>query len=84
MNKSLFYILRDFADWSGIPGLIQIINALNVYILCAWLLIFGALWGVFIYEMVIIFKNFFAYPAQVVLTINNKNSMVRSFWVEKT
>ncbi|KAI6170933.1 Degenerin-like protein asic-2 [Aphelenchoides bicaudatus] len=77
MNKSLFYILRDFADWTGIPGLVQIINALNVYILFAWLVCFGAMWGVFIYEMVLIVQTYFSYSADVFMQIGS--SMPRDF-----
>lgn len=60
------------SHFPGIPGLIQMINALNVYILFAWLVSFAVMWGVFIYEMIIIFQKFFGYPAAVTLSIESK------------
>jgi hypothetical protein len=79
MHRSLFYVLRDFADWTGIPGLIQMINALNIYILFAWLICFGVMWGIFFYQMALIIIRFFEYPAAVTLSIETKSPRVSFF-----
>ncbi|KAI6229442.1 CBN-ASIC-2 protein [Aphelenchoides besseyi] len=69
---ALFHILRDFADWTAMPGLIQIINALNAVIRMAWIVIWFALWGVFIYELVLIIQQFFQFSPAVTLSLDYK------------
>ncbi|KAI6223771.1 Degenerin-like protein asic-2 [Aphelenchoides fujianensis] len=73
---ALFPILRDFADWTAMPGLIQIINSLNAFIRTAWIVIWFALWGVFIYEFVLIIQQYFQFAPLVTLSLNYKDSRV--------
>ncbi|CAD5212987.1 unnamed protein product [Bursaphelenchus okinawaensis] len=54
------------------PGLIQLINALNAYVRIAWAVIWFALWGVFLYEFYLIVDKFLGYPASVTISLGYK------------
>uniref|UniRef100_A0A1I7SV64 Amiloride-sensitive sodium channel subunit alpha n=1 Tax=Bursaphelenchus xylophilus TaxID=6326 RepID=A0A1I7SV64_BURXY len=54
------------------PGLIQLINALNAYIRMAWAVIWTAMWAVFLYEFYLIIDKFLQYPASVTISLGYK------------
>lgn len=54
MALTITFVLRDFAEWTSIPGPIQIIYALNSFIRFLWVIIWLALFGVFVYEFYLI------------------------------
>lgn len=54
MALTITFVLRDFAEWTSIPGPIQIIYALNSFIRFLWVVIWLTLFGVFVYEFYLI------------------------------
>ena len=78
---TLTTFVHDFSEWTGIPGLAQIINALNNAVRFVWIVIFVALWGVFIYEFSQIAIQFFSYAPAVTLSLNYQSSRVSILFV---
>lgn len=50
-KNSLKFLLRDFAEWTTIPGPIQIVYALNSLFRMLWVVIWLGLFGVFVYQV---------------------------------
>ncbi|CAD5217402.1 unnamed protein product [Bursaphelenchus xylophilus] len=54
------------------PGLIQLINALNAYIRLAWAVVWFTMWGIFLYEFYLIVSKFLSYPTAVRISLGYK------------
>lgn len=54
MALTIKYILTDFAQWTAIPGPVQIISAFSSLTRFLWIIIWLILFGVFIYQFYLI------------------------------
>ena len=58
--------MRDFTDWCSIPGLTQIVYALNSSTRLCWVAMWLALFAMSVYQIYIIVARFVDYPIEVV------------------
>ncbi|KAH7695025.1 hypothetical protein AAVH_37206, partial [Aphelenchoides avenae] len=62
---TLKHVMRDFADWCSIPGLTQIVYALNPSTRLCWIAMWLALSAASAYYIYAIFDKFLGYPKEV-------------------
>lgn len=70
MTLTISFVLRDFAEWTSIPGPIQIIYALNSFIRFLWIVIWLSLFGVFVYEFYLIVDKLMKQEAEIDVSIH--------------
>ncbi|KAI1709940.1 amiloride-sensitive sodium channel domain-containing protein [Ditylenchus destructor] len=69
-KNSLKFLLRDFAEWTTIPGPIQIVYALNSLFRMLWVVIWLGLFGVFVYQVFLIVQKVITFPSEIRVSVN--------------